>query len=90
MGLVNVDWTGELGLLAQNLTEDHDLLEKEDGEGLHLGRAVGCRRGEGVQADQGTTVQQLALRRDLALKKKVQLNMNHLDTYRYTAQYYMV
>ena len=71
MCLVDVDGAGELRLLPDGLAEDHDLLEEEDGEGLHLGRAGLRGLREGVQAVQRTAVKELALRSYLALEEKV-------------------
>ena len=87
MSFVYVDWTVENGLLlADGLAEDHDLLEEEHRERLHLHggpvaaaaasaaatAAAGGRllRVEVVQADEGTAVQELPLGRDLALLKQ--------------------
>lgn len=71
MRFIHVDGARELRLLAHSLGEDHDLLEKEDGERLHLGRPVAgaapwCR--ESVEAVEGPAMEKLALSRDLALE----------------------
>ena len=66
MSFVCVDRTGELGLLADRLREDHDLLKQEHGHLLQL--QVG-RRGRVVGAEQRTAQQQLALRHNLALQQ---------------------
>ena len=80
--LVDVDWAGELSLFADHFWEDHDLLEEEASEGLHLGHPTSSPRvspgprgrvhsREVVDGVERAFVEQLALSSDFALKQRV-------------------